>query len=279
MRLFQRQYSLTLDDFVITALDIAFEVDRSVTHEPNKARVRVWNLNATHRRQLHSLSRSRGPGRIACRLEVGYRGATHVIFQGQLQTAQSTQEGADIVTDVEGQDSGRAYRQSRVSESFPPGTRIDTVVRRLVEALGIGQGNLSEVSGLALSSGVREFADGTVIAGRASDQLTEILRACGYRWSVQNGVLQVLGRARGLRAESVLLTPSTGLIGSPSADVDGKIKIRSLIIPDLYPGRTVRLDAREMQGVYRIEKTKHTGDIAGADWYVDLECEELTVRT
>lgn len=275
-----KDYTLTLDRTRIRSLDIAFEVQRSVRHEPNKATIKVWNLNPDHRRELQSLSRTHGPGRIACKLEAGYVGGTQVIFQGQLQTAASTPDGPNWLTTVEGQDSGEAYRTARVNESFAPGTSIEIVLRRLVNALGVGEGNLSsEVAGITFLSGGSTFPDGTVISGRASDQLTELLRSCGFRWSVQNGIVQILRRNRALQSTAVRLAPTTGLVGIPSVDADGKVTARALMIPDLYPGRQVRFDSAQVSGLYRIEKTKHTGNTDAAEWYVDLECEELQVRT
>lgn len=275
-----KDYALTLDRTLIRGLDISFEVQRSTRHEPNKATIKVWNLNADHRRELQSLSRTRGPGRIPCKLEAGYAGATSVIFQGQLQTAESVPDGPNWLTTVEGQDSGHAYRTSRVNESFPPGTSIEIVLRRLVNALGVGEGNLaSEVAGITFLAGGSTFPDGTTISGRASDELTELLRSCGLRWSVQNGIVQILRLNRALQSTAVRLSPRTGLVGTPSVDADGKVTARALMIADLYPGRQVQFDSAEVSGLYRIERTKHTGNTDGAEWYTDLECEELRVRT
>ena len=275
-----KDYTLTLDRTRIRGLDVSFEVQRSTRHEPNKATIKVWNLNPDHRRELQSLSRTHGPGRIACQLDAGYVGSTQVIFSGQLQTASSVPEGPNFVTSVEGQDSGHAYRTARVNESFAPGTSIEIVARRLVAALGVGEGNLSsEIAGIAFLAGGTSFSDGTTISGRASDELTELLRSCGLRWSVQNGIVQILRRNHALQSTAVRLSPSTGLVGIPSVDADGKVMVRALMIADLYPGRQVQIDSAEVSGLHRIEKTKHTGNTDGQEWYVDLECEELQVRT
>jgi hypothetical protein len=271
---------LILDTLRIRGLDIQFTIEKSARHEPNKAQIKVWNLTRDHRRQIQSLSRSRGAGRIRAQLEAGYEGMTGILFSGNLRTADSAPEGPDYITSVEGEDGGHAYQTTRVNESFPPGTSIATPVRACARALGVGLGNLEDaIASATLEGGGTTFPSGTAISGRAADELTELLRSCGLRWSVQNGVLQILRRNEALQSTAVRLTPTSGLIGIPSVDADGKVKARALLNSDIYPGRTVQFETIDLSGTYRVEKAKYIGDSFGQDWYVDVECEELSVRT
>ena len=86
-----------------------------------------------------------------------------------------------------------------------------------------------------------------------------------------------IGRA--LLGTSVVLSPQTGLIGSPEKGTKNTIKMRSLIIPDLVPGRQVILKSRHMSGNFRVERAEFKGDTASNDWYVDLTCREADFRT
>lgn len=280
MILKRRDYTLTLDRTRIRGLDIQFSIEKSARHEPNKASIKVWNLSRDHRRELESLSRSRGAGQIRVQLKAGYENNSAIILLGNLREASSANEGAEWVTTVEGEDGGHAYQTSRVNESFPPGSEIGAPIRACARALGVGLGNLEEVIPfLAFEGGGRTLPNGTTISGRASDELEALLRSCGLRWSVQNGVLQILGRDGALESTAVRLSPGTGLIGSPAVDSDGKVNIRTLLIPDIYPNRTVRIESESRTGMYRVEKAKYIGDTFGLDWYIDCQCVELQVRT
>jgi hypothetical protein len=63
------------------------------------------------------------------------------------------------------------------------------------------------------------------------------------------------------------------MIGSPSIEKN-KLKVKTLIIPDLLPGRRIRVEARAIQGTYRAEKVSYKGELPTGDWYCELECKE-----
>jgi|ADGO01.1.fsa_nt_gi hypothetical protein len=146
-RLFGRTWRVRIDTIQFTELDCSFTVEKSTKREPNKCSIRVWNLTAEHRAQLESLSvtRQRGPGRIRVELEAGYGDRTSLLFRGDLRHATTVREGPDLVTELEGEDGGRAVLWSRVNRSFPPGTRVDQVVRACAAAMGVGAGNTDEL--------------------------------------------------------------------------------------------------------------------------------------
>ncbi|KKK49424.1 hypothetical protein LCGC14_3135220, partial [marine sediment metagenome] len=76
--------------------------------------------------------------------------------------------------------------------------------------------------------------------------------------------------------DQVLLNAASGLIGSPEIGEDGILDARSLLQGKLSPGRPVRIESSAIDdGFFRIEKVIHFGDIAGNEWYSDIEARAI----
>lgn len=251
-----------------SGLEIAFDVERSIQHTPNTAKVRVWNLNRDQRRTLAQLSvRGERPGRIRTELVAGADGREFLLFKGDLRWASSTQDGGDWETLIEGDDGGRAHVDARVNRSFPPGTRVDQVVRACTDALGLGLGNLP-----GFLAGLRSYDEGMSLTGRASDALRGVLRAQGLTYSVQHGVIQVQRSGQPLNLPIVRLAPGAGLVGSPSLTPEGRVTAVSLLQPGLDPGARVQLESAEVpRGTYAVRSVRYEGDASSTPWYAHLE--------
>lgn len=256
------------------ALDINFEVQKSVEREPNTAKIQVYNLSPHRRAQVRETED------LTVKLEAGYVGQTSVLFEGDVRTADSVPDGVDVIITLECEDGGTAYRATRVNRSFEAGTSVQTVLRAAAEAMGVGDGNLREVSQtVELEGGGTMYPEGTVLSGRACDEVDRIARSCGLTWSVQNGVLQFRRGSQPLETTAIRLTPNTGLIGSPSRVTEtqgqrhGLVDAMALLIPGLYPARKVVLESREVEGQFQVHRVKHIGDSAGADWFAELTLE------
>ena len=56
--LFGRRCSVQVDTLLLDGFDVAFEIKKSLAPKtPNAAELRVWNLNADHRKRLQELER------------------------------------------------------------------------------------------------------------------------------------------------------------------------------------------------------------------------------
>jgi len=277
--LFKRAWKVSIDTIQTDAHDIAFEITKTKKRQPNTCVLSIWNLSEAQRKQLEALSipsktaagkAVAGRGKIAVQIEAGYVGNTSLLFRGDLRTAVTVRDGADLVTTIEGDDGGRDVLLARVSRSFPAGTPVRSVLRALVDALGIGAGNLDSFQ--YTTRGGATFSTGTVLSGKADELLTRILHACGMTWSVQNGNLQVLQAGRGLNTSAVLLTPSTGLVGSPSSSPEGYVEAVCLIVPGVYPGSRIKIDCPTLKGVYTVHNVTTVGDTAAPQpWYHTIQ--------
>ncbi len=269
----------------ISELDIEFEVEKDLTAEPNKCTLKVYNLRPEVRGALEQQNiydpKTRGnkdaqkakqvqSGRIRVEIEAGYKSTSRaLIFRGDLRRAISSPDSdKSWVTSIEGEDGGRTVTSSRVTESFPAGTTKLAVVKRLLEALGLGNGNLLEAEA-TLASAV--YSHGTVLDGPAARELAGVLRSAKLTYSIQDGAIQFLNVGKGLNRRAVLLDYASGLVGSPERDTSGLVKVTSLMNPDLFVGCYVFLDSNDLKGSFLIQKITYTGNTAGDDWYARLE--------
>jgi hypothetical protein len=267
------------------SLDLSFSVVRSLKPEPNTAEIQIWNLNEDNRSALEdkgtlpgSVAKGEPPPKpppgIACTIEAGYEEQTALLYSGTLRVAYTTREGADLITTLSAGDGEKEYQRSRVNLSIAKGTPNTSVLEQVQKALGINAGNLSTAAA-ALASAPILFPQGGVLSGSASQIMTRVAQSLGFEWSIQEGALQLLQNAEPLAATATLLTPSTGLVGTPSIDVGGILTAQALMIPDIFPGRLIVLESERLTGNYRVETCNYSGNTAGPDWYIDIEAKKL----
>lgn len=290
MRLFGRRYKLTIDQSLeISELDIAFKVQKSITKEPNKGEVKIYNLSPDTRgkleKQRNRLGSKQRPVRLE--LEAGYEDRISLILSADIHTIYSQREGADMVTTLASADGIAQVRMARVSFSVKPGTSVTDTIKQIAKKGGLNLGNIERaVSGAAKIDGLGStFPEGTVIDGSAYDELTRIAESAGYEVSVQSGVLQVKERGKALAEKAVELAFDSGLIDSPSVETsqdptkqskgDKYVKAKALLIPGLFPGRKVRLKSTGFDGEYEIALVEYSGEVHGQDWYADLKLRPL----
>jgi hypothetical protein len=280
-RQFNRNVRVQVAERRYTDLDVAFEIEKALGSHLNKATVKVTNLSEQSRNQIDelSLTRRRGTGRIRVVVEASYGSdPLQVIFSGDLRNGASAETPPGTwVTTLEGEDAGRSFLWSRVNASFEPGATPLQVAQECVNAMGVGRGNLIEaLTGARLERGGTTFEAGTVLSGSAPEELRGVLRSCGFTYSVNDNVLQVLRRGNAIQRTAVRLVWNRGLIGSPVKNLDGTVKVNTLLNPDIYPGRQIQVESRTVNGNFRAKKVKYTGDTAGLPWYCEIEAEELT---
>ena len=254
-------------------LDVSFSAEGSLTRAPNTLDLAILNLNPDNRARLQQVE-----GTAICCLEAGYPGNIGQIFAGTVRTVFSGQEGVDWITSLECSDGSQQLRSKRINTSFPPGTRLKTVLEAVAKATGLELGNVSRtlLDSAAFTNGGKnlgqDFVEGVVVSGSAADEFDSLLQSAGLEWSIQGGEIQILRAGRPLEIPPVLLSTSSGLIGSPEVGQDGVVRFRSLIQPGIVPGRKVQVQSRQINGsVFKVIKTKVIGDMAGTEWYVESE--------
>jgi hypothetical protein len=267
----QRDWILTIGRTRIRAgssaeLHMDFNVEKSTKREPNRAVIRVYNL---------SEQRSDGiTTETQVSLEAGYTGLTDLLYTGTPRSVENGWGGVDRVLTIESEDAGRQYSTATLDQNWGPGTRYADILRAVTTAMGIGHGNLDLVVGtFERDDGPRSFPEGFTASGPAWRTLDQLARSAGFRWSVQNGVLQLRRGNRPVDTRSISLSPGTGLIGSPKKDADGKVSVMAYLTPGLTPGRVVVVNSREVSGNYQIKRVRYSGASYSETWQAALNLE------
>lgn len=280
--LFKRDWELLVDDLDLTQLEFTFHVEKNTKSEPNKLALQIFNLSPDHVAQVTQRAKAKQSTGVRVRVSAGYVGSTFIVFDGDAREINTTQNSANRMTTIAAHDGGRAFRESRISQSFAAGASVQSVISACAQAMGIGSGNANEVAAGASVNGLGSaFPNGMVLAGRAADQLTRVTRAAGMTWSIQNGVLQLQKGGQPLQTTSVRIASDTGMVGSPSVDMDSNVAssskkqkkptmvtVKTLMIPGIYPGRKVVLDTAEFNGGYQVAEALFVGDTSGNDWNI-----------
>lgn len=271
-QLYQRACTVVVDTLEIEGLRVQFKITKSVSKEPNTCDLSITNLSETSRSSL-----TKAGAQVIVR--AGYAEETHQIFSGDSRTIDNIRQGADWVTRVQCGDGERGYRHARVAESFGAGTNVSAVLKKLAGALGTTRGaalnKLAEVPG--------QFTQGYTAQGPVRAELDKILTSRGYEWSIQDGELRVMPINAPTPGTVLVLSPSSGLVGSPEHAAPAKkgqpeiLKAKSLLNGAILPGGRVRIQAAGISGDFRVQRVTHTGDTAGAAWYSDLEAIALGV--
>lgn len=264
MQLFGRKWSVQAGALETDELDVKFKVLRQISGRAGTCQLEVYNLTAQHRAEAKAIGRG-----LYVQIVAGYAQGTSLIFRGDARRVDDIREGTTWTLKITAGDGELAVRTAQVSAGFAPGSTVRQVVQAIADAMGVGVGNALDVlGGVALT-----FPSGTVIDGRASEELGRLCDSAGCLWSVQDGNLQLLTMQGALAREAILLSDTSGLIGSPQTGKGGVVKAKALLIPGLFPGQLVQLQSLGTNGTYRIEKAEYVGESRGTgegSWAAEL---------
>lgn len=270
MECFGRFARLTVDDVEFDpGFRVAFRIEKTADQNPNTADITISNLQRSTREKLQR------PG-VQVILEAGYQNEHQVVFKGDARTISHVHDGPTWTTRIQCGDGEKALKNARVNESFGPGTDVREAARKAMEAMGLEMRDAMAALGTGGWGAAQErFWHGLSVTGPAGKVLSDALGGSRYRWSIQDGVLQVLADGETTNEEAVLLDRWSGLIGSPELGDNGVLKIRALLNGGLRPGRRVLLESDPFRGAFRVETAAHLGDTGGVEWYSEIEASPL----
>lgn len=299
--LFNRRAVVQMDAIKVEGLRISFNIEKDAAPEPNPANISVWNMARKTRAAMLDHT-------VPLVLQAGYVDNIEQLFVGDIRPdgINTVREGEDWITSFKAGDGANARRKARTQESFAKGTKPKAVIKKLMETVEEHlSGNKSVAAKLAdkvaaaiqagnkggLDAVIDEFFGGTTTSGSAVKDLERILKGFGHGYSIQDGHQQVVEDGSYTDEDPVLLTPKTGLIGSPEpgSEVEiknkaGKVirtyrltKFRSLLQPGLKPLRRAKIEAAASgyNGMYVVRKVTFDGDTHGLNWYADCEARPL----
>lgn len=271
---------------IVPPMRITFDINKDTSKDPNTIQIRVWNLAKDTRDAIEE------PDAVAA-LYAGYADEDGALLTayGTVIDAWTYFDGPDVVTELTVLDGYAEIRDTVVSLGYGPGVKASTIARDLARQMGLRLNMADDVPD-------RVWQNGYSYYGAARVALHKIVHGTGLEWSIQNGELQIIPRLGTTTRQAFVLAADSGLIGYPERmrkgarekarvkdqrtgdnkdivsakqQIDGW-KVRSLLLPTLNPGDLVKLESRTVEGWFRIESLRHSGDWGGpGDWQTDLE--------
>lgn len=251
----------SLEDLRIVAT-IVTNMDSS----PNTASIQIYNANETTRAFIQ---------RKNTRLELfaGYEGGEERAFSGDITWSETTTQGGDRITEIECGHGARAFRGARIAKGFSKGTDARTIFRELASTMGLKlPTSISDVAELG-----KIFTQGVTLQGPSAREMSKMARSLGLTASIQEGSMVIQRPGGTLSVEAPLLTPETGLIGSPAyaqpREGSNKplFKFSALYQPNLRAGRLVRVESRRANGTFAIQTSTARLDNKSSGFTVDCE--------
>ena len=252
-------------------LRLSFSIQKHLEPNPNPAQIMVTNLAESTRKRF---SQARGH-RIA--LSVGYRDGMTTIFVGSIYLATSEKSGTEWVTRFEALDGGTTYQRARIKTTIAQDTTLLDVLKTIADRAKT-QDNIQ----VALRS-LRDVPDvqipgGAVLSGDMKELLDQYTRGHGLVWSLQDDQLQIHAATGDTGEGQVVLSPTSGLIGSPKQKVDHAgiflrtgVTFSCLMNGQIRPGRRVELRDCAVPGVFTAARVTFSGDSSGQNWYTEVE--------
>lgn len=260
-----------------TGLRFNFNIEKTAEPTNNTAKFTIWNLSKTSRSLFEEKDAV-----VICKL--GYAGIgtysegkaiagqnlAEQIFIGNIieNGIRIERTGGDIALHVECATAADKTRDTVINKSFSAGTPVLSIVNELSSLLGIKISNLPIADfGIALN--------GASISGNVKDAMTNLLGRNGMTWSIQDDELQITQLDKPTTEQAVIMNSSSGLIGVPTKRKDGTLFFTSLLNAKLKPNRIVLFGSREINGMFRVQKVTHTGDLDAGKFDSVVEAKEL----
>ena len=265
----------------LSALHIKFNVWSATTQSPKHAMIRIYNVaDATAVALQQEFTQ--------VFLQAGYDGSYGQIFSGAIKQARKGRENAtDTFVDIVAADSDQAYNWAVVNKTLAAGWSLTNYHLALMQSMatyGVTAGYTTQFSSVKLPRG-------KVIYGPARDHMRLLSQSAGAQWTIIDGKLQLVRVNDYIPGQTIVLTSATGMIGMPVQTVDG-IVVKSLLNPNIVPGRQIQLDNASIQGAqisvdytavnyfpstdadgfYKVYAVHQNGDTRGQDFYTDLIC-------
>lgn len=281
----------------LTDLRFSFSIQKGSTKTPNQCSVKVWNAAPETRALIEVI------GNVLI-LKAGHAedvGAT-TIFSGNVTRSLTVREGPDWITELEIQDGFLEFRDAKVSLTFGKGATITQVVSAISKKFNL------PVRPLPADVAKKQYPAGFAFVGRVRDAMDKACENGDLEWSIQNREIQVIKKGGVFKQKAYLLTPDTGMVGSPMQetktmtekaaakegitanqpgvrkttrrDNDFEVqevlqvfgyKVKTLLQPLIEPGGYVQVKSKGINGeFFRVEELTHTGDTHGNEWHTEL---------
>lgn len=221
----------TLD---VSGLRITFELTKDLSAYANLCNIQIYNLSEKSRNLISdSLQR--------VRINVGYGNDLSLLFDGFIRNVFHRREDmVNFVTELYCAD-GDAYLRHSVSRmTAGESVTLEELIKRLVGDLRDANGGGVSIGELNLLSGSQKIRGYTTHSSTklALEKLADSYR---FNWFIDSGKFYAVSESLPLApAQVTLITPQTGMIGSPAVTEVG-LEVKTLLNPTFAPGRKIQV--------------------------------------
>lgn len=264
------------------ALRCRFSVEIGESVSSNTGKINLWNLS---KETLQLLEKED----CLIELSAGYDDDIPVIMSGTITCCSTSSDSADHETTIEFADSFTSARDGTVSLSYSGSVSGQRIIEDCASKIGCGVRYSKSVQ----FSEFKNFA----FVGKGKSLVEKICKKDGFRWSIQNGVIQICAVDEPITNAAYLISPDTGLIGSPvpffnssqSSDKNSSkssknttkrkskkgLEITYLMNGHIHIDDYIRLESNSYSGNYRMSKIAFSGDTDGGDWICKAQIVEV----
>ena len=264
---FNRKIGLLIADAGGEALDLSgfrviFEVAKTGTEAPNTAKIDIYNLAPTTAQKILSGEMKR------IVLQAGYESNFGVLFDGGIMASTMARNGTDTILSIEAGDGDEAYSYAVVTQAIASGYKQSDIAGTAVSTLKEKGTRTEDVESIDKET---VYPRGRTLFGSTRSYARELAKTSDCQWSIQDGQVvfcKVKKTPKGRVA--FLLTPKTGLIGSPTVDKDG-LKAVCCLNPQLSIYDPLVVESEFVKGTYKIVSVTHKGDNFGTTWTTEVD--------
>jgi hypothetical protein len=277
--LFGRKYRIIVAEkgtsgIDITGLRCVFTIEKSMSAEPNRSVIQIFNLSAATQNQVLSTGK-----RVI--IEAGDENSPQfgLIFDGDvIKALKRGANGIDKITELVAQDGDLFLNSGFVSVSYSAGQTTQSVLSKM-EGIVDDEMVLGNVSDGLKNT---KLARGKVMFGQPKDYARMLAKTEGALFYINDRKINLVKPGDLPDGQIVDLSPSSGLIGTPEQTETG-VTATCLLNPLLNINKLVHIKNDYVQassdegstglstGVYKLIKLTHTGDTFGNDWYTKFE--------
>lgn len=260
----------------VSDLAIRFEIQKTLLGYPARGRIIIRNLSETN---IQKITRRY----TSVDLYGGYEGAEALLFRGNITNYYKDRPGPTSEFIMIVKSSTSAWEESSFSKTYAAGTPPAAIIADVVNSFqGVIPGQL-----MTDPNWPTNLSDVT-FSGSSRRTMDQLARQYNFDWNIVEGEVITVPRGQALKDKpTYLITPQTGLIGSPVITELGA-DFRVLLNPAIMLGREVEMHSRYAQlgqsglefrqvrntadGIYKVMDIRMTGDtgFGQIDWYCDL---------
>ena len=262
-------------------LRVSFSVRKTIKSSANTAEINLYNLAAMTRGNIETDGDS-------VSLVAGYDEIRGQIYLGDIDEITHVKNGSDIITKITCGDGLKAIKAAKLQKTYAPKLpKINLLEDILASMEGVAKGawniftesdnrTQSELERTGKTKWKRlssKFAGAFSASGYSKKIMDDFCNANNLDWFIDNGNLNIIDKGVPLN-DKFIITPQSGLIGSPEKTKDG-VKFQSLLIPALTVGGLVEIKSMFVNGDFRLEEITMSGDNYGGQFACDCTCKAL----